>query len=49
MKVSSLTKPQWRRLIMSLQEVAHELKEAKQEREKMEKDFMEMEDKENEK
>lgn len=36
MKVSSLTKVQWRKLIMNLQEIAHEMNEAKQEEEKEE-------------
>lgn len=34
MKVSSLSKAEFRRLIMNLQSVAHELKEARQESEK---------------
>lgn len=36
MKVSSLSKNQWRRLILNLQQVANELKQAKQENEKQE-------------
>lgn len=44
MKVSSLTKAQWRKLIMNLQEIAHQLNEAKKENEKQEN----VEDKENE-
>ena len=38
MKVSSLSRAEWRRLIMNLQSVAHELKEARQESEKHEKE-----------
>ena len=38
MKVSSLSKAEFRRLIMNLQSVAHELKEARQESEKQEKE-----------
>lgn len=45
MKVSSLSKAQWRKLIMNLQEIAHQLNEAKKENENQEN----MEDKENEK
>ncbi len=36
MKVSSLSKAEWRRLIMNLQEIAHQLNEAKKENEKQE-------------
>ena len=36
MKVSSLSKAEWRRLIMNLQEIAHQLNEAKKEDEKQE-------------
>lgn len=38
MKVSSLSKAEFRRLIMNLQSVAHELKEVRQENEKEEKE-----------
>ena len=37
MKVSSLSKAEWRRLIMNLKAVADELKQARQENEKEEK------------
>ena len=38
MLVSSLSRTQWRRLIENLQEIARELKQAKQEREQEDKE-----------